>query len=317
MQEENQAPEEVRPTAAQLKAQIEEKQRELKQEAQATVSEPKVEAPSSEPLVSQDQVSAAPAPIQDKPAEPAQAGSVPPQGDKAQNDAEAFAKKKGWKDVDALLQSYRHLEKKLGERKVEPAPAQAPTPEPLPFYQTPKNPDVREIAAQLFPGINPEDAKVFVPAMFEVSKVVAQQVRREMEEKFAVSENRREREREVESLKQDRHFQNPEVLSEIGSIFNENPRLLQEQGGLTFAFNQALANVGRKRLEGTAPVPAPTQGGSPVQTTPPTTARGTGPTNVSRPGISSPTKINPANFNGLPLDEKRRALKAIGAWKDE
>lgn len=308
------APEEKRPTAAELKAQIEDKQRELK--AEAKVSEP---APASEPIAPTDPASAANASILDKPTEPAGSSAVEapaPIADKPE-DVPEIVKKKGWKDVDAFLKSYRELEKKVGEKKLEPQaqPYYAP-----PVYQPPMpqaRPGVADIAQRY--GMAPEDLERLAPLIGDLSESIAERKFRALEDRLVGSERERQREKEIDALKTDPAFQNPEVLSEMGLILESQPQLAKEQNGLTFAFNQALASVGRKRLEGTAPSDAPSKPTGPVlPKTPPTTARGTGPTAViGRPGISAPSQMNPANFSSLPLAEKLKVLKATGAIREE
>lgn len=309
-------PEEKRPTAAELKAQIEEKQRELK------ANPPSIEIPAKPEPVPQDQAAKPEPQPQDKPKEESAATTAvepaPSSKDDKVVDAEAFAKKKGWKDFDALIQSYAHLEKKLGERKPEPpSVTQNPPSYYPPQYQNPQprvsKPSIEEIARQY--GLDPNGLEGAIPLIGDLAETIAERKFRQLEERMVSSERERQREREIEDLKRDRHFQNDEVKEEMSQILESNPRMLEVPNGLTFAFNQALANVGRKRLEG--PSPTPIQGERPsMPVTPPTTARGTGPANVARPaGFSSPTRIDPANFNGLPLDEKKRVLQSIGALR--
>lgn len=319
MSQEEMAPEEKRPTAAELKAQIEEKQRELK------ANPPSVEMP--EPAPQDKAETATVASVPDKPIEPAEKAesvTVPSTEDKA-DEVPGIVKKKGWKDVDSFLKSYSELEKKLGEQgKIQPqAPVYGfpPPPPPMvpsfvpPAFPQQPSPQVISQIARMYPQLAPEDIERVAPLIGDLAETIADRKFRQLEERFVSSERERQRERELERLKQDPHFNNKEVLDEMGSILEANPRITQEMNGLTFAFNQALANVGRKKLEGIAPTP-PQPSVPPLPTTPPTTARGTGPSNVSKPGIAAPNRMNPANFSGLPLDEKRRALLAIGALRD-
>jgi len=310
--EQTPAPEEKRVSAAELKAQIEEKQRELKVESQTPASEP---AP-------QDQAPKVELVSQDKPQEPAPSEqAVDPSTDDKAIEAEKFAQKKGWKDYEALIESYRNLEKKLGERSPQiPAPQMPPSqvyPNPA-FYGAPPvppaiSPNAASQIARLYPQIPPEDIERLAPLIVDLSESIASRKYQELERQIVKTERQRQRDQEIESLKRDPAFQNDEVKGELGQILERDPRLIETDNGLTLAFNQALANVGRKRLEGSVPEPKQKPN---LNTTPPTTARGTGPANVSRPGIHSPTQLSPENFSSLPLEEKKRALRAIGAIRD-
>lgn len=314
-------------TSEQFKARIMEKQRELDAQAKTQpVSEP-ASQPVTEPVIPNDPAPQANAEPTDKPQENVPTSGtdvapVPPKGDKAA-DVDEFAKKKGWKTQDDIIKSYRELEKKLGEQgKIQPPAPQYPNygyPQvpPAQYYPPPPPPAAISQIARMYPNLAPEDIERVAPMIMDFSEAIADRKVRALEERFLSSERERQRESEIQRLKQDPHFQNPEVLSEMGQILESDPRIAKEPNGLTYAFKEALANVGRKRLEGSAPTDAQAQpSGQVLPTKPPTTARGTGPANVGKPGIKALTPLDPATFSGLPLAEKKRALRAIGALRE-
>lgn len=307
-------------TPDQFLARIEDKKRELKVEETTPTPEPElVQVPA--PTIEEDNVPSQP---DDKPAESAPAPSAAEaplteesDGDKASK-AEQYAKKKGWKTPEDVIQSYRELERKLGERKPEPPPVAPIAPAyGYPPYQPIPQPNTRihEIARQY--GFVPEDVERMAPFVSDMAKVIAAHEVGEVRKELDRFKRDASREREIERLKQDPAFSNPDVIQEMGRIMESDPRIVGNENALTIAFNQALGNVGRRALEGTLrtaanPAPAPS-----LPTKPPVTARGAGPAATGKNGVGIGTKLTPANFNALPLAEKERALRASGHWRSE
>lgn len=309
------------PTAAQIKEQIDSKQRELKRESAdkpvVTVPEPALEVKSATPE------NAVETPIANKPPEPAPdsgAGEAPGPEGKDKPAWKKWIEKKGFKGPEDMVRSMRELEREL-HRRSQGNGAQAPTPAlpenpplPRPSYPAPA-PNVEEIAKRY--NLDPEDLQRVAPLAADIA---ASHTARELAPlKAELSSLRRElsRSSELQGLKEDPAFSDPRVQFEMHQILEMNPSILQnEPAPYRFAFNEALRSMGRRILEGSidsGPV-TPTVSGPPaLPTTPPRTAGGSG--SGSAPvasGSQPPQKISMDAFNRLPAAEQRKILEGMG-----
>ncbi len=301
----------------QIKALLAQDAEAKKGQAAAEVEEPAEPSPVSPVSPAPENVEPEPTPVTPKQSEPVE---QPKADTAAKDDPMEWARKKGLKSPEdmarLLLQKERefHETRQRAEREQPPAPpAWQPAPQmgygypPPPTYGYPPpmpRPDARQIAAQLFPEINPDDAKAFVPAMFEVANATARQVRAEMEQKFQHLQIQSERTSELMTLAQDPAFHDARVQREIHSIIESDPAIYQrERRPNTYAFEKALASLARKQLQQgvTAETLTPTN-------RPPVTAGGGN--GSARP---VPTTMTPDMFDRLSVEKQEAFLKANGA----
>jgi hypothetical protein len=245
--------------------------------------------------------------------------------DKPKDDPLKWAEKKGFKTPEdmarALLQKEQEFHKSRQQKEREaqqqtpPPPAWQPRPDmggfppPPPVYGYPPQPpriDDREIAAQLFPNMNPDDAKVFIPAMFEVANAAARRERFALEQQFGpqLGEIRRssQRNNELMSLMQDPAFRDERVQREVHAVLDSDPSLFQREGTYSVAFEKALSNMARKQLQ---------QGVTPETNTPtnrpPVTAGG-----GNGSAFTAPQPVTEALFNSWTDAEQDAYVKSAG-----
>ncbi len=291
-----------------FEARIEAKKRELDAKPVEVSTEPNL-SQSPEPTIEPENVESSQV---DKPSdtEPAPSSETVPSNEDKTAKVEEYARNKGWKSQEDIIQSYRELEKKLGE-KSKPEPVQFTPP---PAYQPPPfvpNRNLQQVAQSY--GMDPGDLERLTPLVGDMAEVIAEKKVRGLRDELQSYKRETAREKEIERLKRDPAFNSPAVIDEMSRIMGD-PRVQEQENSLTLAFQMALGNVGRKALEGTLKASEPPVNGP--STKPPITARGTGPA-VNGNGKGTATKINPANFNALPLAEKERLLKASGRFRTD
>lgn len=313
-------------TSAQLLAEIQEQQKALKE-----VPKP---APEPTPAPAQEPAPAAPPAPQDKPPEPAPTPAadevVAPSGesDKA---TEEWMTKKGFKTTVDMARSLRNLERELSRRgskgaserrgdiprPARPAPAYTP---PTPAYRPPAS-MIDEMAKQY--NMDPEDLQRVAPLATDIASNMVRQHVEPLVAKITNLNKQVARKAEIDGLESDPAFHNSDVQVEMYKILEADPSIFQsEPAPYKYAFDEALSTIGRRILTGkssTTPngtAPAATTGTG-LPATPPTTARGKGHGPSGKPTMSAPAQINQATFASLPLAEKEKILRSMGAVQEE
>lgn len=314
------------PTAEQIKAQILERQRELK--VRKAVSTP---PPQPEPSVSQP----APAPVQapaatveDKPAsqpEISSGGVTPAPASAGKDGTQDWMKKKGFKSVEDMARSLRELERELTRSRQEKH-KEAPVPPPVyqypPQYPMQPAPSEEDIARRY--NLDPDDLR-------RVGPLIADMTDAKVERKIAstvmplhteVKALQRElaRERDFQTVREDPLFKNPRVQHEMHQILEQNPSILEiEPAPWRYAFNEALRSLGRRIVEGSIePEDTPAVSGTaPYPTTPPKTAGGGGQVVAGGPGIAPPNPLDPQKFSRMPAEDMKKVLEQMGARKPD
>jgi hypothetical protein len=152
-----------------------------------------------------------------------------------------------------------------------------------------------------------EDAERLAPMVMDM--VVAAQ--KDADRRFNRLERDNARNSEMFRLMQDPSFQHPEVQFELHRILEEDPRIFElEPAPYTYAFNRALVNIARKHVA-VGKDALPGNETPPMNSRPPTTLGGDGGSGGNNSPAGAP--LNPASFNQLSLEEKRKTLTAIGA----
>jgi hypothetical protein len=258
-------------TAEQEAQELEQMQQLLAQEAEAKKAKAADAEPISEPPTPSPEPIPSPAP--EVAPEPTPPVTPTPQASKPEDDPMEWAKKKGLKTPEDMVRALQQKEQEFHKRNQAghpgyqdlskdnhqplPPPQWQPRPEmggyqqPPPGWGMPRSTDrEREIAARLFPELNPDDAKVFVPAMFEVANAAARQVRADMQQQYAHIERATSRNNELMTLMQDPAYRDVRVQQEIDRVTDSDPSIFErERFPHVAAFNQALANLARKQLQ--------------------------------------------------------------------
>lgn len=314
------------PTAAQIKEQIEAKQRELKVNAPA---KPVVSAPEPVPTVESATPEHALDPIvpnkSPEPAPESSAGAVPGPTGNDKPDWKKWIEKKGFKSTEDMVRSMRQLEGELTRTRqgngVQPQPPAQPEPpyQPRQPQYNPPAPNIEELAKRY--NMDPADLERVAPLAADIA---ANHVSRELSPLRAeLHQLRRENARthELQGLKEDPAFADPRVQFEMHQILESNPSILQnEPAPWRFAFNEALRTMGRRILEGSydpgTQVP-PVSGLPGLPTAPPRTAGGSGSGSSAPSGIQPTGRISQDAFNRLPAAEQRKILVGMGLVNEQ
>lgn len=314
---------EVRLTSAEIKKQIEAAKTEIKDSGM----------PLNGMLANEINASASTPenkPIAESKPEPIQAAEQKPTGSV---DLKEWAKKKGidWTTEDSVLSALRKSDEAFHKRQQEkksresqpPAPNYAPQ---QPAYQqpygyqqayVPQPPNSRQIVENVARQYNmlPEDVErlaAFNRDFFETAMASERQRQAKEMEAIRVENQKNSVFRELSS---DPAFRNPEVAVEFHNVLD----VMQEQEPESFerdpsaykrAYDKAMANIGRRYLEG-----RPLQEGVPPTATPvnlptkPPRQLGTGSGGGS---LENENGIDPKEFAKLPLEEKAKFLAKMG-----
>jgi hypothetical protein len=284
------------------------------------IEEKKRQLANSEPQVSQA-ADAVPAVEQDKQKDAAASAVEPvveaPEKDKPLATDEEYIKKKGWKDVDSFLRSYREMERKQSQTKREPADSRPiVSNQPMNRYQPMPSNSLEETADRY--GMNPEDLKKVIPLASDIAALHIQKNVHPLLSEIAALKKELNKRDERDVLRQDPAFSNPDVLAEMHDILEKDPGIFQnETAPLTFAFNEAMRSIGRRMIEGKTVQSNSSQvlTGKEDQKKPPITAGNAGKVGSdSKVGISD--RVTPQNFASLPLKEQEKYLVKIGAIRE-
>lgn len=263
----------------------------------------------------------------DKPVEPEVASdqpeveNAPEQSDKADAEIEGWMKKKGFKSVSDMAKSLRHLERKLHEKGRQPEQREI---EPRFEYQAPpqarpmvSSPSLEELAKRY--NLPPEDFERVMPLINDATDLKMRMGIQPLAQEVKVLRRELARERELKSLEEDPHFHNREVLKEVYQIIENDPTILQrEPEPYQYAYKEALANMGRRFVEGMTPSSEnqdDTRKGLPR--TPPPLGRGAASGSKGSPLKSPSTKMTQEKFNSLSSAEMEKYLASRGLMKAE
>lgn len=314
------------PTAAQIKEQIAEKQRELKA---AAAAKPVAPAPEPTPIPASVPPEPAPAPFDaNKPPQAAPesgADGVPGPTGNDKPEWKKWIEKKGFKGPEDMVRSMRELERELHSRgrgngadAPQPALPEPPIQPRQPSYAPPAL-SLEELAKRY--NMDPSDLERVAPLAADIA---ANQVARVMAPLQAeVQSLRRDtaRNAEFQGLKEDPAFADPRVQFEMHQILRENPSILQnEPAPYRYAFNEALRTMGRRILEGSItpdPQAPPVSGPPGMPIAPPRTAGGGGSGSGAPSGIRPTGRISQDEFNRLPAAEQRKILSRMGLVNEQ
>lgn len=250
-----------------------------------------------------------------KPGDSTPAEAPVPFDENDKTETEDWMKRKGFKNVQAMAQSLRDLERELHRRApsqtedIDPQPVQ-PARAAAPYQTPPVNVDA--IAKQY--GVDPDDLQ----RIGRISNDIASfEVNRQM--RPVMAEMRRlnqevEKRSTYDRVQNDPTFNDPTVLKEMHEIVEKNPSVTKSNPyWMKSVHNMALTNIGRRYLERgikepLAPVPA---GQGPNR--PPPSKGGSG-SGVRRSPLRPVNEVTPEQFAKLPLAEQEKQLKKAGAW---
>ena len=261
----------------------------------------------------------------DKPSEPevtsTSVESPVPFAEKDKAETEEWMKKKGFKSVQDMARSMWNLERKLHSKEPGPNTEALPPVANAPMPRQPMQPasqSVDDVAKHY--GIDPEDLGKIGPIARDIAMSIVQQQLGPLTARLNASDRALSRRSAVEKLDSDPAFHDPEVIKEMHTIMESNPiGLKNNPAAMVTAFNMALTNIGRRKLEGLKQTPNdnPPTTGDGVPKNPPPTARGTGVQRKGSPLGPGASKISPEQFNGLSLAEKDKVLRGMGVLKDD
>jgi hypothetical protein len=301
-----------------MRKQLEAAEAEKNQAAEPVVEEPPTETPSPEPVTPEPESAEAPQP-------PVTPQESKPESTPDKDDPMEWAKKKGFKSPEDMARALLQKENEFHKRNQAghpgyqdlsrdnpnppPAPNWAPRPDygyqqPPPMYAPPvqRGDNFGQLAA-LYPNIDPEDLKRFMPVVLDAAQAAARRERMELEQRFGHIERSTARNNELMTLMQDPAFKTEMVQQEIDSIIDKDPSIFQrERHPLVFAFEKALSNLGRKQLQqGVTPEKEPRK------STPPLTAGG-----GNGSANTAPFRITDAIFETWTDKEQDAYMKSNG-----
>jgi DNA-directed RNA polymerase subunit H (RpoH/RPB5) len=308
------APEPPQKTSEEIQLDIEKAQRQLGQNPNAPAV-PGLNEP--ETLIVPDTSSdASDGTDLDKPAEKGVPSTPVPFDERTKEETEEWMKKKGFKTVEAMAESLRNLERKLhsdptrGNQQASPVPAFRPLPTRYPGVPSP----YREEVAKSY-GVDPED----LDRVTAIANDVAARAIGPLRGEISRLNQELSRQSETTHLEKDPAFRDPEVLKEMHLFLEENQSLVERPGYMTIAFNQALANIGRRMVKGLGiGVSSNSIGKGPsLPSSPPGLNSGGGGVKPVTTGKTNSLQINAEKIGKLPLAEQEAYLKKMGAWSPE
>lgn len=162
----------------------------------------------------------------------------------------------------------------------------------------------------------PEDFERILPLINEVADLKLSRTQAMLQAKYdaQIADLSRESKRssEFNQLLSDPLFTNEEVAFEINKIFEANPKRLQlEPTPWHNAFNEALANIARRNLQGT---PQAEENGNPLPSAPPKS--GGQSTSMSIPSNNPPGTVID-KFKRLDTKDMEKELLGLGAIKPQ
>lgn len=249
---------------------------------------------------------------QDAPSE----GQKPDDGQKPKEDPMEWAKAKGFKSPEdmarALLQKEREFhESRQKKKEPPPIPSWQPQPEmgagyPPPVYPNPvygpRVDSFRELSA-MYPQIDPEDLRRFMPVVVDAAQAIARRERMELERQITGIQRTTERNNELMTLMQDPAFRDNRVQKEIHAIIDADPSIFQrERTPLVHAYEKAMVNLARRTLQQGTNGEVLNPG-----STPPVTASG-----GNGSSFTTPTRITEKIFDSWSLKDQEAYLKSNG-----
>lgn len=232
-----------------------------------------------------------------------------------------WAKKKGFNTPEDMARALLQKEREFHEsRQTKPqAPKYQPQPQPewnpqpdmgngyggyapQPPAYIPRGDSFRELAA-MYPQIDPEDLKRFMPVVIDAAQAISRRDRAELERKIEGINRTTERNNELMKLMQDPAFRDDRVQKEIHSILDSDPSIFQrEREPIVHAYEKAMVSLARKQL----------QQGSPTETfvpgsQPPVTASG-----GNGSAFTSPKRITEREFDSWSIKDQQAFLSSNG-----
>ena len=291
-----------------------EAEQELKQMEQQLLQEAEEAKAKAEPIVSEPDPEPVAASIPEAKAnEEAPVTPQPSEAEKPKEDPMEWAKRKGYKSPEDMArellkkdQDYHQSKQKERESQPPIQPAWQPAPQmgygyqPQPSYAPQPRLSPRDFA-QYYPQLAPEDVERVLPMVIDAAEAISNRKMATMEQKFGAIQRTTERNNELMTLMQDPAFRNEEVQREIHAVLDSDPSIFQRQGAYSFAYERALANMTKKRLQQGFATEAPTQNNPPV-----TAGGGNG------SAFTVPTKITERDFDRWSLKEQEAFLNSNG-----
>lgn len=198
--------------------------------------------------------------------------SAPVKTDKQGDDVREWAKKKGFKDEESILRSFRELEREYHRSKFEAKkdaprgtfepPVQPPAYQPTPSFQQPSyqppaysyppNPMDREKILEMEAakrGWDKEDFRKVLELADEVSEMKARRIQAQNETRYRELEREKVRSEGIRELMRDPLFTNEEVVFEMHNVLKENPQAFTlEPSPELYAFKEAQMRLVRKKI---------------------------------------------------------------------
>lgn len=304
-----------------LKTQIEQAAEAEKEKAVAVANTPPLPSP---------EILASSAPEVQTPVENNSVTPQVPEVEKPKDDPMEWAKAKGFKTPEdmarALLQKERAFHESRQKQAQNQQPATPPIPEwrpqpnmgggyeyqPAPAYIPPQptspysgGDGFRELAS-LYPQIDPEDLRRFMPVVVDAAQAIARRERVELEKQITSIQRSTERNNELMTLMQDPAFRDNRVQKEIHVVLDADPSIFQrERQPLVEAYRKAMENLARKQIlqQGVN-----LENNSTTGNMPPVTAGG-----GNGSAVTSPRKITQKEFDSWSVKDQEAFLKSNGA----
>lgn len=271
-------------------------------------SEPAALVPSPEPVISS---------TSDSPPPPAPVAHEITSEVKPEDDPMKWAEAKGFKTPEdmarALLQKERQFHESRQNKPPVPIPPQPWKTEPEwrpqpdmggypPSYPAAPNRSGFQDLAAMYPQIDPEDLKRFMPVVIDVADSIARRSTMELKRQVDGINRTTQRNEEMMTLMQDPAFRDSRVQKEIHAVLDADPSIFhRERAPYAYAYEKAMVNIARQKLQQGAN-PEIASGNMP----PPTAGGGNG----SR--FTGPVRITEREFNSWSIQDQEAYLNSNG-----
>ncbi len=241
-------------------------------------------------------------------------------------DFKVWAKKKGidWTTDDTVLKALHMSDQQFHEKRAKEkvqengqpryVPPPPPAYNPQPTYQPMNDRIMNENLARQY-NIPPEDMGRLLPLLKDFHQAASQADRVAFQEKMAKIERENQKNSVFRELSSDPVFRNPKVAIEFHSVLEamqaSDPESFElDPNAYKRAYDRALANIGRRDLEGqplAEGVPPSARMMQPPTTPPRPLGQGSG-----GGALENENGIDAATFAKAPLEEKKRILEKAG-----
>lgn len=266
----------------------------------------------------------APAPEADKPSqeaetsEPAEDVTAPTGKDKTV-DINEWMQKKGFKSVEDMAKSLRHLEQKLSQKgrtldeNIPMPPAQ--TISTSNYRNVPPPSNLQELAESY--ETTPEDFKRVLKIVNDAADLKLRMAVTPLASEVQRLSSELRKKNAMEELESDPHFKNRAVMKEMYQLMESDPSVQRAPDPIKYAFEKSLQNLGRRFVEGYETLSPDQETRSEIPSTPPPPGKsGQGSAKGARMKIAT-GKMTPEKFNSLSSQEMEKYLSQQGVVRHD